>query len=170
MEQVLGLIRNYYDIIVFALLVLTLVVLLFSIINWWRTGRVIKRFNRLMLGTEDKNLEEMLTAYLHSVEQAVAKTQEVEGLYRHIRQIAEMSIQKVGIIRYNAFNDTGSDQSFAVALLDYRGDGVVISSLFGRNETRTYAKPVESGKSSYLLSEEEEQAIRQALNKTLPSG
>ena len=74
-----------------------------------------------------------------------------------------MTLQRVGLVRFNAFEDVGSDLSFALAVLDDTGDGFVISSLFGRNETRTYAKPVTGGKSGYQLSAEEKEAIRKAM-------
>ena len=60
------------------------------------------------------------------------------------------------------FGDTGGDQSFALALLDEHDDGIVLSSIFSRTESRLYAKPVKSGKSKYTLSAEEEKAIIQA--------
>jgi hypothetical protein len=66
------------------------------------------------------------------------------------------------IVRFNAFEDTGSDLSFAVALLDADYNGVVLSSIFGRNESRTYAKPVVAGQSSYFLTNEEKEALDMA--------
>ena len=68
-------------------------------------------------------------------------------------------VQKVGVVRFNAFDDTGSDLSYSVALLDERKDGVVFSSIFGRDENRCYAKPVKNGKSDYPLSKEELEAL-----------
>jgi len=77
----------------------------------------------------------------------------------------ETSLRHVAVERYNAFEDVGSDLSFSVAILDDRGSGVVITSLYGRNETRTYAKPVVNGDSRYKLSSEEVAAIRRAMEK-----
>jgi hypothetical protein len=73
------------------------------------------------------------------------------------------SVQCVGLVRYNPFEETGGDQSFALALLDRRGNGVVISGLHGRTATRFYAKPVRGGTSPLSLSDEEAQAVKQAL-------
>ena len=72
-------------------------------------------------------------------------------------------IQKVGIVRYNAFKDTGSDLSFALALLDENNDGVVLNGIYSREMSNIYAKPVKNGKSSYTISEEEQQAINDAI-------
>lgn len=73
------------------------------------------------------------------------------------------SVRKVALLRYDAFEDVGGRLSFSCALLDERGTGVVLTSINGRQETRVYAKPVTEGRSSYNLSAEEDEAIRQAL-------
>ena len=71
-------------------------------------------------------------------------------------------IQRVGVVRFNPFPDTGGNQSFVMALLDARGDGVVLSSLHSRGGTRVYLKQVNAGKAETALSEEELEAIRRA--------
>jgi hypothetical protein len=73
----------------------------------------------------------------------------------------------VAIIRYNAFGETGSDLSFSVAIVDDAQNGVVITSIFGREESRVYAKPLTAGTSTYPLSDEEQAAIRKAVNPQL---
>ena len=73
-------------------------------------------------------------------------------------------IQKIGIVRYNAFKDTGSDLSFALALLDDKNNGVVLNGIYSREMSNIYAKPVKDGVSSYTISEEEKQAIEKAVN------
>jgi hypothetical protein len=91
---------------------------------------------------------------------------EVAGLREEtisLQEAVARSVQRVGIIRFDAFEDMGGMLSFAVALLDADGNGVVLSSINGRNETRIYAKPIEQGTSRTHLSGEEEEAIRRAL-------
>ncbi|HEY7280884.1 MAG TPA: DUF4446 family protein [Actinomycetota bacterium] len=73
------------------------------------------------------------------------------------------AVQRVALIRYDAFEDVGGRLSFSCALLDDRGDGVVMTSINGRQDTRVYAKPVHAGTSDHNLSEEEVEAIREAL-------
>lgn len=88
---------------------------------------------------------------------------EVENL-RGFKQQFLKSVQKVGLKRYNPYRDTGGDQSFSVALLDGRGNGLVLTSLHSRAGTRVFAKPVERGKeSSFPLSVEEQEVVAQAL-------
>ena len=72
----------------------------------------------------------------------------------------ESAIQRVGVVRYNPFEDTGSNQSFVLAMLDARGDGFVLSSLHSRQATRIFLKPVSGGKADSAVSEEEAEAIR----------
>jgi hypothetical protein len=74
-------------------------------------------------------------------------------------------VQYIGLVRYNPFEDAGGDQSFALALLDRQGDGVVISSLHGRTATRFYAKSVKGGASPLSLSNEEAKALKQAMER-----
>jgi hypothetical protein len=76
------------------------------------------------------------------------------------------SVQNVGLVRFNPFQETGGDQSFALALLDKRGDGVVISSLHSRTGTRMYARPIKGGTAHSSLSGEEAQAVQQAMGRS----
>lgn len=77
----------------------------------------------------------------------------------------EHHIQKVGLVRFDAFEDVGGKLSFAVAFLDDHGDGVVVSSINGRRETRIYAKPIRKGESIYALSAEERGALARAMSR-----
>jgi hypothetical protein len=77
--------------------------------------------------------------------------------------VARVSVQHVGLVRFDAFDDLGGHLSFAAAMLDGEGDGYVLTSINGRHETRIYAKPIERAASRYHLSTEEQEAIRRAL-------
>jgi hypothetical protein len=79
-----------------------------------------------------------------------------------LRELARGPLQRVGLVRYDAFEDMGGRLSFSLALLDGTGAGVVITSINGRSDTRCYAKPVVAGSSDHNLSEEEAEAIRRA--------
>ena len=74
----------------------------------------------------------------------------------------ENAIQRVGVVRYNPFEDTGSNQSFVLAMLDAHGDGFVLSSLHSRQSTRMFLKPISGGKADGAVSEEEAEAIKLA--------
>ena len=85
---------------------------------------------------------------------------------KQLGELAEESVRHVGVVRFDAFEDMGGRLSFSAALLDGHGDGVVITSINGRQDTRTYAKRVRNGTSSRNLSDEERNAIRMALSGT----
>jgi hypothetical protein len=71
----------------------------------------------------------------------------------------KFSLQKIGVVRFNPFKGVGGDQSFSIAILDAHDSGVVMTSLYTREENRIYGKPVKGGRSEYSLSEEEKKAI-----------
>jgi hypothetical protein len=75
------------------------------------------------------------------------------------------TVQAVGLVRFQALSDYGGDQSFALVLTNAAGDGVILSSVFAREGTRVYAKPLTAWASSYSLSFEEQEAISQAQNQ-----
>ena len=78
------------------------------------------------------------------------------------------SLQNVGVVRFNPYHDTGGDYSFAVALLDAAGSGVVLTGLYHRDRCRVYAKPVAAWDSTYTLTDEEREAIEQARGGATP--
>jgi len=82
----------------------------------------------------------------------------------NLENILSKTIQKTGIVRFNPFSDIGGNQSFAIALLDEKNNGFVISSLFVKEGNRVYAKAVKDGKSEHSLSNEEIEAIDRAIS------
>lgn len=112
-----------------------------------------------------KNIEEDLENYMYRVERVEKQNAEITDFIQKSDNDFEKSIQKVGILRYNAYKDTGSDLSFTLAMLDKNNNGVVLNGIYSRETSNIYAKPVENGKSSYILSEEEQEAIRRAIEK-----
>ncbi len=146
---------------VLAALVIVLLVVVF--LQQRRLGRAVRAYRELVRDEAGGSLHDRLAG---SAEQAVRATErmgQIEALYAGIDERSRRSLQHIGIVRFNPFEDTGSDQSFAIALLDDARDGIVISSLHGRANTRLFAKPVNDGASTHTLSDEEAEAIRLAL-------
>lgn len=112
--------------------------------------------NRLGNGN---NLDEMLKKYLEDVKEIKKDNSEIKAYYTKLDSDIASCIQKVGLVRYNAFRDVGSDLSFAIALLDREDNGVVLNGLYGSESSNIYAKPIKNGKSSYQLSDEEKYAL-----------
>lgn len=129
------------------------------IANIKKTNRVKTKYNRFMNGLSDRNMEELLETCLSSVNSVSAKNRDIEIKVNDIERTIIQTLQKVGIVRFNAFDNVGSDLSFSIALLDNNDSGVVISGIYARDSSSTYAKPISSGKSKYSLSAEEIQAI-----------
>lgn len=144
------------------ILVLTCLVIFLSINI--KLNRLLKRYNGLMKGLEGKNLEEIMLANKQMIESGNIRIEQLEQELNSLKIEFKRCISKVGVVRFNAFPDMGSDLSFSVALLDDKNNGFVLTGLTGRQDSRTYAKPVLAGKSNYHLTEEEHQALRQALS------
>jgi hypothetical protein len=146
---------------------LALVVLALALIVWLamvqvRLNRLLRQYRTVFAGAQGGNLEALLGQNLEEGRRTSARVEELTALCQRLETTLQHAVQGVGIVRFNPFGDTGGDQSFAVALLDAQGDGLVLTSLYGRAESRIYAKPVQGGQSPYPLTAEETQAIQQA--------
>ena len=110
-----------------------------------------------------KNIEEDLENYMHRVNRVEKQNVDIKEVIESINKNMNNCIQKIGIVRYNAFKDTGSDLSFALAMLDEKNNGVVLNGIYSREMSNIYAKPVENGVSKYTISDEEKEAIQRAI-------
>jgi hypothetical protein len=142
---------------------LVLLVLIGFVVQSARLGRAVRDYRELVRGTDGATLHDRLVGSAEQAVKASERMGQIESFHADIEGRTRRSIQHIGLVRFNPFEDTGSDQSFAIALLDDARDGVVISSLHGRSNTRVFAKPVSAGASQHALSDEESQAIRLAL-------
>jgi len=122
----------------------------------------LKKRTDVFLKKGNKDLGEVLVRQLEKIQVQEKDIKEILKEISRLDKITQKSFQKIGIVRFNPFKDMGSDQSFSIALLDGKDNGFVISSLYGREGNRIYAKSIEKGNSQYVLSEEEKQAIGKA--------
>ena len=111
------------------------------------------------------NIDEMLKNYINKVDEVSDKNEEIINYCKTIDNRISLCIKKVGMVRYSAFKDTGSDLSFALALLNDNNDGVILNGIYSREMSNIYAKQVIDGKCSNKLSEEERQALEIAINR-----
>jgi hypothetical protein len=142
---------------------LVLLLLIGFAIQSARLGRAVRDYRQLVRGTDGGTLHDRLVGSAEQAVKAGERMSRIEAMHEVIDGRTRRSLQHIGLVRFNPFDDTGSDQSFAIALLDDARDGVVISSLHGRANTRVFAKPVSGGGSGHTLSDEETQAIRIAI-------
>ena len=159
--------------LVAGLLVAILVLLVLFVVVWRRASRLGSRLEALTRGSDERSLEAILEAHLTRVHQVVRDLELVEARTALLERDLRRAFARIGLVRYNPFEDTGGNQSFAIALLDAHGDGFVVSSLHARNQTRVYAKGVKGGRSDSGVSEEEAEALRIAMAAppaTVPAG
>lgn len=144
------------------LAVIFLIILWLSAISFLLI-RVLRTFSRLTKGVSDQDLKMVLEEVLKEIKKGkegqAGLTEKLEAL----RSEEAKCFQRMGLVRYNPFSDTGGNQSFVLALLDKEGTGFVITSLHSREATRVFAKPVIKGKETgFEFSKEEKEAISQA--------
>jgi signal transduction histidine kinase len=151
-------------VLLLAVLAFNVLLLLFCITQSVRINRMRKSINRLLTGTSGANLEEGMHRLLDQVDEVKKLQNDQQFTLNRLSQRIGAQCGRVAIIRYNAFGDLGSDLSFSLAILDDAQNGVVITSIYGREESRVYAKPLTAGTSPYHMSEEEQAAIRKAMN------
>lgn len=121
-----------------------------------------KKLKIFFQGRSATDLEGVLCTGIKQLKKAEKDIKELFESMKMLEKVSEQSVQKVGIIRFNPFRETGGDQSFAIALLDHYDNGFVISSLYTRNGARIYGKPIKMGKSKYPLSKEEIEVLHRA--------
>jgi len=131
-----------------------------------RARRLDQRLGQLTRGSDAASLEGVLQAHLNKVYEVAAHLDELAGRAATLEANGRRAFQRVGLVRYNPFEDTGGNQSFALALLDAEEDGFIISSLHARTGTRIYAKALAAGRSDGALSDEESEALRVARSAT----
>lgn len=141
------------------LLFLVIVLGLWLILLHRQVRHLRRSYGALLTSSDGNDLGELLGMYVEQMRLAASKADQLTETSEQMEKKLRNSIQRMGLVRFNAFEGTGGEQSFAVALLDEEGDGVVVSSLQGRAESRVYAKPVKKWDSTYSLSVEEREAI-----------
>lgn len=164
MESILEFVRtDIFLLILFISIVILLILYIISIANLKKLRNSYLKFMSKLGNGE--NLEEMMKTYINRVNEVEKKNDEIINYCNKIDNNIKICSQKIGIVRYNAFKDTGSDLSFSLAILDDYNNGVVLNGIYSRDSSNIYAKPVENGESKYVLSNEEKEAIYKAINR-----
>jgi len=130
---------------------------------WYRLSVAERRYGQLAQGVRGENLASLLERHLGRVQALEVDAAALRAALERLADRQRGGLQHIGLVRYDAFAAVGGCQSFALAVVDDHGDGFVINSLFGREGSSTYAKPVRGGRSDIGLAEEEAEALTQAL-------
>jgi len=151
---------------------LTVIIIVIGVIifGWlgyltYRFFAYIKEKEELLKKARGKDVESLLEESLKQTETARQDIKKIYEALDGLGKLAIASITKVAVVRFNPFNDTGSNQSFAIAFLNAENSGMVMSSLHGREGTRIYSKPIKEGKSEHHLTGEEVEVIEKAQKK-----
>jgi hypothetical protein len=147
-----------------------LILLVLTIVQTRRVGRMRRQLDGLTRGSDGADLGAVLDAHLDKVYAVARELDDLSARSAILEAIGRRSIQRVGLVRFNPFEDTGGNQSFAIALTDATGSGLIVSSLHSRTGTRVYAKAVIEGRSEGALSAEETEALRTALEGPATTG
>lgn len=162
MDNLIRFVKLYNVQITLGLIIGFLLILALYIISEMRMRKVKNKYKTLVNGMENINIEELLIQTGKDINEMNQTIETLKDKISSIQTKLSFAIQKVGIVRYNAFFEMGSDLSFSIALLDNFESGFVITSIYGREHSSVYAKPVKFGRSEYPLSEEETLAIDRA--------
>ena len=150
---------GFNSIVIVAIAVLFVLQGVLALVIFYTSKRITRFFN----GKNGRSIEKVLEFEMKRMRETESNIKKLMNNVKWIEGISKKSVHKVGILRFNPFQGTmGGDQSFSIAMLDYKDDGVVVSSLHAPDGTRVYAKPILGGKSKYQLTGEEIEAIKKA--------
>ncbi|MBI4036367.1 DUF4446 family protein [Candidatus Daviesbacteria bacterium] len=145
-------------------IVLSAVFLVWLVILTYQNWKERKLLSELFAKSGERDIRKKFEEILKGVGEARLKSLDLDKKIATLREDSLSYIQKVALLRYNPYEDTGGDISFSLALLDDRGNGLVVTSLHGRAGTRIFAKDVTEGKvGKYNFSKEEERVIKKAM-------
>ncbi len=143
-------------------IILLFILYLINVIKLYKLRKNYKCFmNKIGNGN---NIQETIENYMKKITEVQKENNDLKNYCKQLDNTISTCIQKVGLVRYNAFKDTGSDLSFTLALLNEKNTGVVLNGIYSREMSNIYAKPVNEGVSTYTLSEEEKEAIKKAMD------
>ena len=146
--------------VLLTLSVLTTLLVLGWIVLAVKLNRLQRRFGALGRNMDGHNLEEVLVSHMEVVDHTVRRMDALEQAVAVLQAQMPYCLQRAHLVRYDAFDDVGGEQSFSLAILDANGDGLVVSSVYSRMDVRVYAKAIRKGHASHALSGEEERALQ----------
>ncbi|MBC8060979.1 MAG: DUF4446 family protein [Clostridiaceae bacterium] len=159
-------ISKWQSYITIALIVVVILLFIICIVLLKAIGKSEDKYRKFMRGVNGKNIEELVISYLDRVDESQRIALETKEKCDFIDQRLQGCFQKTSILRYKAFDNVGSDLSFSISLLDNYNNGFILTGIYGRNDSTTYAKPIDKGLSRYDLSEEEKEVLEKAINKS----
>jgi biopolymer transport protein ExbB/TolQ len=151
--------------IAIALSVCCVVLLILVIISLCKLKTLKRRVDSLTRGKDTESMEDIILSYLQRVESLEEGEEITRAALTAIKDNLKITYQKKGLVKYDAFREMSGALSYSLALLDKENNGVLISSMYSREGCYTYAKDIVNGESKINLSEEEAEALKQAMNQ-----
>jgi len=143
------------------------VTLLFLVLAAYRLYIVERRLNKIFGKSKNTSFEGVVAGHAETLVRLESELGRIASSHKALSESFTASVQKVSMIRFNPFSDSGGDQSFAIALLDGQNNGIVLSGLYVQGHPMVYAKPVQQGQSRYALSAEETSVLAKAMEAVL---
>ena len=164
MNEIVAFVMNAPEAALGTLIGIIALLLLLVIVLFVRLSSLRSLYEKMMRGEESgQSMEKMLLGHIEETRRVAEENAKLREENARIDALLKTAITRVGVVRFSAFQDMGSDLSYAVAMLDAHNNGVVFSSIFAREDSRTYVKPVEGGQSKYTMTKEEQQAVKDAI-------
>ncbi len=157
------------DYIIIGLTVICLILFILVIVNITQISKLKKKYESFMMGKDAKSLEDTLVTRLNQVEQLIAANAANENNIRKLFSNMKYTFQKVGMVKYDAFNEMGGKLSFSLALLNESNDGFVMNAVHSREGCYTYVKEIVAGNSVIVLADEELEALNMAKKANEPA-
>ncbi len=164
MRDALGLLSANSEIITLVLALLVIALLVWSILLFVRVSRLMRRRSSVLAHAQTGEIVDAIETLMGRADYTDSTMRGLRADIQRHDAVLETCIKHVGTVRFDAFDDVGGEQSFAVALLDEHCNGVVLSVIYGRQDSRVYAKPIRGAKSDRALSGEEQRAMDMAMS------
>ena len=152
------------DYIIIGLCGVLLILFILVIINIVQMKKLKKNYRIFMSGKDAKTLEDTLIQRLDQVDSLLESNEENDRNIKVLSKNMQCTYQKMGLIKYDAFHEMGGKLSFSLAMLDMRNNGFIINAMHTREGCYTYIKEIIDGNSVIVLSEEEQEALKRAMN------
>lgn len=151
------------DYIIIGLAALVLILMILMIVNVVQMSKLKKNYRIFMTGKNAKTLEDTLIKRLDQVDELIVANKANEKNIKALFQNIQLTYQKMGLVKYDAFHEMGGKLSFSLAMLDMKNNGFIISAMHTREGCYTYIKEIVDGNSIIVLSEEDQEALNQAM-------
>lgn len=150
------------DYVIIGLVAFCVILFILVVVNMSKLGKLRKKYDSFMLGKNAKSLEDTLVTRLNQVDKLLSANEKNEKDIRKLFSNMKFTFQKVGLVKYDAFNEMGGKLSFSLALLNESNDGIIMNAVHSREGCYTYVKEIIDGNSIIALADEEKEALDMA--------